>query len=238
MIRRFLVAAAFLALGSGTSQATTVVLHLTGSTNVPGDPSAGTWVVTATLSDTNSLGLASFDLDVKGGPGITIMRAAVATATNGSPNPPFSQFRTNGTPTAPDLNDIRASQDTITAASNFDPSILHFGYGLPSTATSQTYGSIAPTTITLASGRWTNSGAGGTITAQLTSGAFFNLFPLNYAVDDGIGNFNPPPAGTTTSTMAATAVLSASWPPLPEPTSLLLMALGVVGFAAVRRHTA
>src|SRR5262249_39839897 len=174
------------------AQATTVTLNLTTSDT---SLTTGTWVVTATESDNANLGLASFDMDVKGSPGITVSRAAVATATNASPNPPFSQFRTNGTPSSPvvDLNDIRASQDTITAAGNMDPSILKFGYGLPTASTSQVYGSIAPVAVTLATGRWTNSGPGGTITVQLTGGAFFNLFPTNYAVDDGTANFNPPP---------------------------------------------
>jgi hypothetical protein len=142
-------------------------------------------------------------------------------------------FRITGTLSAPNLNGISASQDTVAAAGSSDPSILRFGDGLSADATSPVYGTVAHGgPLTLATGRWTATGTGGIIQAVLSPGATFNLFPLNYAVDDGTGQFNPPPAGTVQNTFAAANVL-ASPIMIPEPGSIVLMALGSVGLIVV-----
>jgi hypothetical protein len=78
---------AFLVLGAAVSQATNVQLYL----NV--NQAAGTWTVSAQTTDAQSLGIADFSLDVVGGGGITIQKAATASQTNQAPNPPFTVFK-------------------------------------------------------------------------------------------------------------------------------------------------
>jgi hypothetical protein len=245
MKRYYLLTALLLAVPQ-TVHATSVQLNLTTS-----DPFqvSGTWTVTATLSDNQTLGIAAFLLDVDGTPGgvfsgVTVQKASGSNS-NTPPtliasNPPYSLFRSNGTLSSPNLTGIGVLQDTITAANNDDPSILRFGDGLTSSAASTVYGAIPPGgALTLATGRWTANGFGGSITAVVTPGGLFNLFPLNYAVDDGTGQFNPPPAGTVLSTVAASAVFSSTVfiPPLfPEPSSVVLMAISSLAFVAVAKH--
>jgi hypothetical protein len=90
-------------------------------------------------------------------------------------------------------------------------------------------------------GRWTGFNPGN-LQAMVTTGGFFNLFPLNYAVDDGTGQDNSPPNGTTGSTFAAAAVLPSAIIVLPvlgpEPSSMVLLGLAGFGLAAVARRRA
>src|SRR5262249_56512465 len=84
-------------------------------------------------------------------------------------------------------------------------------------------------TLTLAGGRWTASGTGGTIQASVKQASSLQLFPLNFAVDDGF--FGPPPAGTVQITDSALNVFASNIvnvTPVPEP-GTILMALGGLG---------
>jgi hypothetical protein len=239
--RHFLLTALLLAVPEIVS-ATSVQLHLTTSNPLA---STGTWTVTAGLSDIQSLGIASFSIDVQGSSGPTdsvqAIRATTASQTLQVSNPPYSIFRSTGTIAFPDLTGINASQDTITAANTNDPTILRFGDGLLTDAVSPVYGTIAHGgTLTLATGRWfalPTATAPGHIQAVLTPGTFFNLFPLNYAVDDGTGQSNPPPAGAVQNVVAAASVVSSNVVSVdflvPEPGSIVLMALGSMGLIAV-----
>jgi len=244
-VKRHLLLIAFMTLAvltcaSTTARATNVQLHL-----VTSDPLAvsGTWTVTADLSDNQSLGIASFSIDVQGSSGPTdsvqVIRAATASQTLQVSNPPYSIFRSTGTIAFPDLTGINASQDTINAANTNDPTILRFGDGLLADAQSSVYGTVAHGgTLTLATGRWTSIGTGGTIQAVLTPGTFFNLFPLNYAADDGTGQSNPPPPGSMQGTPPASMVLASNIvvvPVVPEPAALILMAFSGIGLVAARR---
>ena len=228
--RRCLAATiAVVCLATDRAWASNVQLNLTTS-----DPTqtSGTWAVTATLSDNQSLGLVGFEIDVLGSPGVTILRAANALQTLQVSNPPYSLFRAIGTLSAPDLTQIYASQDTITAASSINPSILRFGDGLPVDAVSSVYGTIAHGgPLTLAMGRWTASGTGGTIRAIETPepNPVFSLLPLNFAVDDGTGQLNPPPAGTVQHTIFPSNVFASNIVPItpvPEPASFVLAVIG------------
>jgi hypothetical protein len=223
-------------LAAARTQATSAQLALTVSNPVL---TTGTWTVTATLSDNQTLGIAAFSADVLGSSnqfgGLTVGQAADPAQTLKVSNPPYSVFRSNGVLSPPSLIQINASQDIVTAAQNRDPSILRFGDGLLSNAASPVYGTVAPSgPLILASGTWSVTGPGGTIQAVLTPGAFFNLFPLNYAVDDGSEAFNPPPPGAVQHTVAAAAVLASQkiFVGLPEPASLVLMVLGGFGLVS------
>ena len=245
MIRRFFLAGiAFLALGAASSWATNVTLTLTTSDKLQ---TTGTWTVTAQLADTSALGLAAFSIDMTATPDAgagntaTILRAATASATLAVPNPPYALFRSTGVLAAPNLTGIGGSQDTITAAQTNDPTVVRLGDGLVGTATGQFAGPVTGNgVITLATGRWTTTGMGGTIQVVLTPATTFNLFPLNYAVDDGAGG--PPPAGAAQNTMPAGTVLATNQPihigPVPEPGTLVLMGLGGLGLALVARRRA
>jgi hypothetical protein len=241
---QILAATVILLATSTVARATNVYLNLTTTTDATG--TSGTWTVTATLGDNQTLGIASFSLEVDGipdaGVGSTVT-ALKASGTNSNtpptliaPNPPYSVFRNNGIATAPKVSGIAASQDTVTAATTNDPTVLRFGDGLTTKANSSVYGSIqAGGALTLATGRWTATGTGGSLQAIVTPGSFFNLYPLNYAVDDGTGTNSPPPAGTTTAVVAGNVIPSSV---IPEPASLALMAFGglaLVAYAARRR---
>jgi hypothetical protein len=245
MIRRFFLAGvAFLTLGAAACWATNVSFSLTTTTDAGG--TSGTWTVAASLGDNQVLGIASFSLEVDGSQGAVALKAS-GTSSNTpptllAPNPPYSVFRNNGTATSPKVTSIAASQDTVTAATTNDPTVLRFGDGLLTNATSTVYGSITHGgAITLASGKWTvPAGTIGDLQAIVTPGSFFNLYPLNYAVDDGHGTNSPPPAGTTTAVVAGTVIPGALVPvgTVPEPATLVLMAFGGLGLAYAARRRA
>ena len=201
--------------------------------------SSGTWTVTADLSDNQTLGIALFSIDVLGtsGAGVTIQKANPIFQTLAVPNPPYSLFRNTGTINTPNLTGITSGQDWIDAANNFDPTVLRFGDGLLADAISPIYGTIMHGgTLALARGRWTASGAGGTIQATITPSASLQLFPLNFAVDDG--EFGPPPVGTVQTPTAALHVFASNIvniTPVPEPGSIILMALAALGALTGRR---
>jgi len=242
MIRRFFLAGiAFLALGAASSWATNVALTLTTS-----DPlqTTGTWTLTATLSDNQTLGIAAFSIDMHGGSdaagSATVLKAATVANTLAVTNPPYALFRNTGTLAAPNLTGIGASQDTISAGANMDPSLVRVGDGLTTDATGQFWGPVAHGgPLTLATGRWSTTGMGNFIQAVLAPATTINLFPLNYAVDDGAGG--PPPAGAAQNTMPAVTVASSQMihvGPVPEPGTLVLMGLGGLGLALVARRRA
>ena len=169
------------------------------------DPTPKTWIVTASISDNQSLGLTAFSIDVSGS-GLTILKALPASQSNQSPAV-FSQLRSSGTISGPNLVGIQAAQNTPAAADSNDDSALGYGYGLISSATGAFVGSVnARGTVILAGGRY--SGVSGTIQAIVSPGAFFSLFPLNYDVMVGA------PAGSTASPVFATSVTSAFAPNL------------------------
>ena len=243
MKRQLLAAVGILAWASA-ARATSVQLNL-----VTSDPTrtSGTWTVTATLSDNQTLGIVAFSIDVIGSSidpsGVTVRQAATPSQTLIVSNPPYSIFRSNGLLSPPSLTQINASQPAIEAAEAHDPSLLRFGDGLLTNATSTVYGTVpAGGPLALASGQWTTAGTGGTIQAVLTPGAYFNLFPLNYAVDDGTGQFNPPPAGTVQNAPFASAVFASPLVfvggavPVPEPASVVLFLLGSAGSLAVTKR--
>jgi hypothetical protein len=191
------------------ASATDVLLHL--STSDPTQTS-GTWTVTATLSDNQSLGIASFSIDVIGSSGVTAQKASGTSSdippTLLVPNPPYSINRTGGTLNAPNVTGITGAQDIRSAVYYVDPSFIRFGDGLLADAVSPVYHSTITHRgpLTLATGRWTASGTGGTIQAIVSPGSGINLFPLNFAVDDGTGG--PPPAGSVQNVPFASNVVA------------------------------
>src|SRR5262245_30443982 len=110
-----------------SARATNVQLNLITSNPLL---STGAWTVTARLMDNQSLGIGAFSIHVVATGGVTILKAATASQTLQVSNPPYSQLRSTGTLSTPNLTGISASQDVIGAAQQFDPSILRFGDGL------------------------------------------------------------------------------------------------------------
>src|SRR5215831_14612262 len=107
----FLLVVAAICFGAREAWATNVQLYLTTS-----DPNqlSGTWTVTAELSDSQSLGIAAFSIDVHGIPdgpigGITVLKAATVSQTLQVSNPPYTLFRSTGTLSAPNLTGIGAA---------------------------------------------------------------------------------------------------------------------------------
>jgi hypothetical protein len=207
MVRRTLLFLLTLSSLAANARAATVSL------NVALNKVAHTYQVFATINGPSD-GLASFDIDVLGTGG-----AAVSTSVNNAPrvidfngngdNSGFALFRTNGTTSATNKLDIRASQDTTQS----DPGFFIFGVG--------TQAPFLP--VLLASGAYT--GSVGLLTAQLHPGNSFNLFPAGFE-----------PGG---STVAATSVFSGSAAvPEPATVALLGMGIVMVGAAAYRRRAA
>jgi hypothetical protein len=77
---------------------------------ITSDPTlaSGTWTVSATLSDNQSLGIASFAFDVMATGGNVALKNSTVSATNQAPNPPYSLFRTTGTLSSPNLINVAA----------------------------------------------------------------------------------------------------------------------------------
>ena len=122
----------------------TAVLHITAT---PTTATTGTWTVTADLGNnpTNDLGLAAFSIDVDGvsivnDSGVTIAKAAVVIQTLQVPKPPYTFSRGTGTITGPNLTNVTAAQDFITAGVLDDPTTLEFGDGLLTSVASPVYG--------------------------------------------------------------------------------------------------
>ena len=167
---------------AGATDATDALLYIS---TIPdsGNPSTGTWTVSASLGSNpdGDLGLTSFSLDVDGLGGVSIQKASPVSSTNQSPNPPFTLFRSTGTISGQNLLAITAAQDIVTAAQNFDSTILGFGYGLLAPVSSPVYGLIAALgPVTLATGRYTENSFG-SITAsvsQAPSSPFFRRTTL------------------------------------------------------------
>src|SRR5262245_16671723 len=145
------------------------------------DTASHTWTVTATSSDNLNLGIAAFSIDLVGSGGISILPMPLASQTLCVGAQPFSLFRCAGIINGTSLTNIHASQDVIGAAMAGSDSLLEFGGGLTGTAAGTFIGEVASRgALTLATGRYIDSGSGGTIMASLTPGAFINLLPLNY----------------------------------------------------------
>src|SRR5262245_26160583 len=118
MTRRSLITllgATVAALGVGTTGYSSDIIL-----NVQVDTTNHTWAVAAVSSDLQNLGIAAIAIDVLGGGGISVLKAANPSDTNQSPAGYFSLFRTTGTISGQNLVNIFASQDTITAADSFD----------------------------------------------------------------------------------------------------------------------
>jgi|GEM_PF-4275597 len=197
--RAFLVLLALTAMVA-TSQAATITLDL------QLNKVAKTYEVFATV-DGPSKGLASFSIDILGAGG-----AAVTSSLLQVPRPfdadlgefiGFTLLRSNGATSGTNRTGVRASQDTTAS----DPAFLIFDVGVATP--------YLP--VKLASGSYT--GALGTLTAKVTTGNFFNLFPQDYTLGS--------------NTVAATSVIPAV-ASVPEPATMALMAMGVAMVGAVR----
>jgi hypothetical protein len=205
------------------------------------DTTNQTWAVTAVSSDSQNLGIASFAIDVLGTGGISILKAVNPADTLVAPSAYFDILRNTGTISGQNLLDIHASQDTIGAANAFNDSGILYGYGLSGTGSGTFVGPITGLgPAILAQGSYSNDGTGGTISARIATGAFVNLFPLNWDVDHnpglpgsvqhtefasnspGLGGNPPPPPPVDI-------------PPVPEPSPLVLTVLGVLGLVLAAR---
>jgi hypothetical protein len=212
-----LLGAVFLA-----AQAQAAVVNLSLTVN----EGAKTWEAFAQVSG-GSEGIADFSIDVVGGGGIT-----VTGSTNTSPVATnfdglnllqygFNQFRSNGT-----LGDsINAAQQYIYAGAN-DPAkdqLVLQGVGItPGNQVGNIQSASWTAPVKLAQG--TYSGEVGMLTVQVHTGAFINL--LNTVASwHGPGNVSP-----------AEQVIPMTVPiPVPEPTMVGLLALGLTGMLARRR---
>ena len=190
MIRSTFVLMLTVSLFATTASATTVSLDL------QLNKVAKTYEVFATI-DGPSKGLASFSIDIVGAGG-----AAVTTSTLQVPRPfdadlgeftGFTLLRSNGATSGSGRTGVRASQDTTAS----DLAFLIFDVG-----------SASPyLPVKLASGSYT--GTLGTLTAKVTSGNFFNLFPVTYTLG----------SNTFAASSVAPAVAS-----VPEPSTGALLA--------------
>ncbi len=79
------------------------------------------------------LGSRAIAVDIDGTAGATdnaiALKTATVSQTNPTTNPPYALFRTNGTAASPNVTGIGGSQDTISAFTNNDPTVLRFGDG-------------------------------------------------------------------------------------------------------------
>jgi len=224
MIKRVSLAAALFALTCcGVAHATTYNLALDFTQNATG----GTWTLKTASPAADNQGLSGFSLQVVGAGGVDVTTSTLNAALrpfdptldggNGAQKG-FTALRSAGGHAGTGMYDIRAAQDTVGSPS---ADYLIFGLG---TTTSP---------VTLASGNFT--GTAGSLTAQISTKSFVagnftdalgavSIFPSNYVF--GGGTASPDLVNSVTVNL----------PTVPEPASLVLMAVAGVGLLVVRRR--
>jgi hypothetical protein len=240
-MRRSLVklfsAIAGLGLFAASASAATVTLTIVATPT--GGGSTGTWQAFAQIGDgSDNAGLADFSIDVLGGGAVAVTTSPSANKSpqifNGTDLSGFSLSRLQGTLSGGNLTTIAAAQQFAYGSVNDPAADAKVFQGVGLTAGSRDYtgdgggaGSWA-SPVLLASGNYSNSGLGGTLTLQVHPGGSIDVLPLTGGQWVGPSN-----------SVAATVVPGlATIAPVPEPTSLALLGLGSACLLARRRRMA
>jgi hypothetical protein len=190
---------------------------------------SGTWEAYAQVFGTDNVGLASFNLDVTGSGGISITSSQVRAPATLSRIDPFtsaglSEIRRNGT----NGLQITAAQPVFTN----EPNRVIEGIGLvPGSADFTADGGLSISwgmPALIASGTYSNDGRGGSITAAVHPGSFFQLLAkVNGDHWMGPGNV------LNATTVAPGSIVT----PVPEPTAAVVIGAGVFVACLARRPT-
>jgi len=230
MQRGFIHFVAALGILGLLSSAQAAVVTLTMTFTPSASSTTGTWRVFGSDSLNDNAGIADYALSLGRTGGITITSSTqngprVADDGNGNVAG-FGSFRSNGTLGV----GMTSAQDVIGFQ---DPIDVIQGVGqhafIADFSSNGTGGGTANIAfpVLLASGGYANDGTGGTITANVTPGSFINV--LN---GTGFGTWQGP-ANVSGAQVVPGGV---SIPAVPEPATIGLLAVGMIGFLGRRRQ--
>lgn len=229
----FIAAGLVAAVTSVAANAAVITYTVSATPNAGG--ATGTWQAFAQLTSGDNLGLASLQFNVVGTGGVS-----VTSSTNRLPRGIDDNFTGTGFSLLPSNGTagigISASQNTVqpyTIDAEGDPSIYQ-GVGLSGGSALVNGGASSVSwlfPVLIATGNYSNSGAGGTLT--VTSPSTTNVQVLNTPAPSANSNSFFTTSAVASITPGATTISPTT--AVPEPASLGILALGGLALLARRR---